>query len=130
MSFITEPLSRFTEWATHPQKKRVYAFNEGSIEDKELLGNKGANLCEMTRIGMPVPPGCIISAEACLDYFQDKDRQLSQHLIDEYTKGVHDIEKKTGMYFGGQMIEQDKVKLVNNVFPLLLSVRSGAAVSM
>ena len=49
MSFITNPLERFAHWVTHPSRKRVYAFTEGTADDKNLLGNKGANLCEMTR---------------------------------------------------------------------------------
>eukprot|EP01036_Dinobryon_divergens_P041000 gene41000-54306_t len=48
-------LSKFTQWATHPNKKRVYTFSEGTLEDRNLLGIKGSNLCEMTRMGLPVP---------------------------------------------------------------------------
>lgn len=52
----------FQKWL-HPQKKQVYMFNEGSIQERALLGNKGANLCEMFRLGLPVPPGFIITTE-------------------------------------------------------------------
>jgi hypothetical protein len=72
MSFIVEPLSRFTDWAMHGAKKRVYYFSEGSLDDKDLLGLKGANLCEMARLGLPVPPGIIISSEACIEHFKEK----------------------------------------------------------
>lgn len=72
MSFIVEPLSRFTDWAMHGAKKRVYYFSEGSLDDKDLLGLKGANLCEMARLGLPVPPGIIISSEACVEHFKER----------------------------------------------------------
>lgn len=128
MSFITKPLARLTDWALHPQKKYVYTFQEGSAEDKELLGNKGANLCEMARLGLPVPAGFVISSEACMEYFQAEGKgQLPNHLVEEYTKGLHEIEKRTGMVFGGSSSGANYSK---DQFPLLLSVRSGAAVSM
>lgn len=76
MSFITEPFTRFTDWAMHPHKKRVYTFHEATIEDKQLLGVKGANLCEITRLGLPVPPGVVITTEACLEFFDDPDRKV------------------------------------------------------
>lgn len=130
MSFITEPLSKLTEWAVHPSKKHVFGFHEGTADDKELLGNKGANLCEMSRLGLPVPPGIIISTEACIEHFEEKKLELSSHLIDEYTRGVISLEKKTKMHFGGQIRDGNKIAYVKEVFPLLLSVRSGASVSM
>ena len=61
--------------------KWVYAFGEGDGSNKMLLGGKGANLCEMTRIGLPVPPGFVVTTEACLAYL--KDGRLPQGLMDE-----------------------------------------------
>ena len=57
-------------------KKWVYAFNEGDGKNKKLLGGKGANLCEMTQIGLNVPPGFVITTEACLAYLEDPERKL------------------------------------------------------
>ena len=96
--------------------KIIYLFEEGSKEMKELLGNKGAQLCEMYRIGVPVPPGFVISTKACISYF--KERKLSDDLKQKVIEALKEIEKRTGKKFG------DKKN------PLLLSVRSGAPVSM
>lgn len=82
----------------------------------DLLGNKGAQLCEMTRIGIPVPPGFVITTKACLDYF--KAGKIDDELKKEIKEALKDIEQRTGKKFGG----------VKN--PLLVSVRSGAPVSM
>ncbi|MBU4486436.1 MAG: pyruvate, phosphate dikinase [Candidatus Delongbacteria bacterium] len=99
-------------------KKFVYNFCEGDASMKELLGGKGANLAEMTKLGIPVPPGFTISTEACQDYYKDGKKQMSSEIIEEYKSHLKDIEKKTGKKFGD---DED---------PLLLSVRSGAAASM
>ncbi len=98
-------------------KKLVYLFDEGNSQMKGMLGGKGANLSEMTRIGLPVPPGFIISTETCNLYYQ-KSEQLLQELEQEVKKSLSSLEIKLGKKFGD----------VNN--PLLLSVRSGSAVSM
>lgn len=96
-----------------------------------LAGNKGANLCEMVRLGLPVPLGFIISTEACTEYFQDETCRISTQLVDEYTKYVHDLERQTGRFFGGSVPAKDPKDIRSaDGFPLLLSVRSGAAVSM
>lgn len=84
---------------------------------KELLGGKGANLAEMTRIGLPVPPGFTISTEACNEYYRSGN-QLPAGLMDEVRAALKKIEEKTGKKFG----DRDN--------PLLVSVRSGAAISM
>jgi pyruvate,orthophosphate dikinase len=97
--------------------KRVYLFDEGGKEDRTLLGNKGANLCEMTALGLPVPPGFIISTEACKEYF-DNDNELPPGLMKEITAAIGEIEDQTGR------------KLGDPANPLLFSVRSGAPVSM
>ena len=117
-----------------PHKKFCFLFSEGSIDDKALLGNKGGNLCEMYRLNMPVPPGFVISTEACLEYLgMDKEKsdstqldRLPDHLIHEYTIKVHEIERQTHRLFGGTA----KSKAKDSNIPLLLSVRSGASVSM
>ncbi|MEZ5965545.1 MAG: pyruvate, phosphate dikinase [Planctomycetota bacterium] len=97
-------------------RKFVYAFEEGDGRDKMLLGGKGANLCEMTRIGLNVPPGFVISTEACRAYLEH-DR-MPDGLMAEVRAHMAALEKKTGKTFGGA---RD---------PLLVSVRSGSAMSM
>jgi pyruvate, orthophosphate dikinase len=99
-------------------KKFVFAFEEGNGKDKKLLGGKGANLCEMTQIGINVPPGFVISTEACLAYLDHPQRQLPDGLLDEVRAHIRALEQKTGKQFGG----------ADN--PLLVSVRSGSALSM
>ena len=94
-------------------KKYVYLFTEGNAKMRELLGGKGANLAEMTNIGMPVPQGFTITTEACTQYYED-GRQIN----DEIMKNVEIMEKINGKKFGD---------LQN---PLLVSVRSGARASM
>lgn len=98
-------------------KKYVYLFSEGDSSMKNLLGGKGVNLCEMTRIGVPVPQGFIVSTEACNQYYEDGKNltaSIEQEIYDTMTK----LESITGKQFGGK----------EN--PLLVSVRSGARVSM
>jgi len=98
--------------------KRVFSFEEGDGKNKKLLGGKGANLCEMTQIGLNVPPGFVITTEACLEYLDDPERALPAGVIDEVRYHMEAIEEKTGKRFGGS---ED---------PLLVSVRSGSALSM
>lgn len=98
-------------------KKYIYFFEEGSIKMKNLLGGKGAGLAEMTRIGLPVPPGFTITTEACIDFFRNGNR-FPEGLEEQVIEAMKKLEEKTGKRFG------DK----NN--PLLVSVRSGAPVSM
>lgn len=99
------------------KKKLIYLFEEGKSEMKNTLGGKGANLAEMTRIGLPVPPGFTITAEACNEY-QALQGEFPPGLIDDAFVALTVLEKKTGKNFGSK---ED---------PLLVSVRSGAAVSM
>ncbi len=96
----------------------VYAFEEGDGRDRMRLGGKGANLCEMTRIGLNVPPGFVISTEACLAYLADSRGELPSGLMAEVSRQMRALERKTGKTFGGA---DD---------PLLVSVRSGSAMSM
>lgn len=98
-------------------KKYVYFFGEGKKEMKKLLGGKGANLSEMTNIGLPVPPGFTISTEVCNLYY-DLGERWPEGLVGQIEENLKKLEEKMEMSFG------DK----NN--PLLVSVRSGAAVSM
>ena len=97
--------------------KRLYFFEEGSGEMKELLGGKGAGLAEMTRAGMPVPPGYTITTQACLDFYK-LGRRFPDGLEDEIENAMRELEKRTGKGFG------------SSENPLLVSVRSGARVSM
>ena len=98
-------------------EKFIYNFAEGKTEMKALLGGKGANLAEMNRIGLPVPPGFTITTEACIRYLEMEQR-LDEKLKESIFEYLKEIEKKNGKKFGD----------VND--PLLLSVRSGAVTSM
>ncbi len=98
-------------------KKFVYLFSEGDASMRELLGGKGANLAEMTKLGMPVPQGFTISTEACTQYYED-GRQINADIQAEIMENIAKMEKITGKKFGDQ----------EN--PLLVSVRSGARASM
>lgn len=98
-------------------KKYCYLFTEGNAGMRELLGGKGANLAEMTRIGLPVPQGFTISTEACTQYYED-GRKINPEIQAEIMEYIDKMEKICGKKFG------DKVN------PLLVSVRSGARASM
>lgn len=97
--------------------KRVYLFNEGSKDDRNLLGGKGANLCEMTNLGLPVPFGFVITTPTCWEFFEAGNK-LPDQLEQEYRVALDLVEQKMGAKFG------------DPENPLLFSVRSGAAVSM
>ena len=98
-------------------KKYVYMFSEGNANMRELLGGKGANLAEMTAIGLPVPQGFTITTEACTQYYED-GRKINDEIMAEIMKNVETMEKINGKKFGD----------LNN--PMLVSVRSGARASM
>ena len=98
-------------------KKYCYLFTEGNAKMRELLGGKGANLAEMTHIGLPVPQGFTITTEACTQYYED-GRQINDGIMAEIMEYIEKMEGITGKKFG------DKVN------PLLVSVRSGARASM
>ena len=98
-------------------KKYVYLFTEGNASMRELLGGKGANLAEMTNLGLPVPQGFTISTEACTQYYED-GRRINNEIQAEIMEYIEKMEKITGKKFGDQ----------EN--PLLVSVRSGARASM
>lgn len=97
--------------------KYVYSFNEGSKEMKSLLGGKGANLAEMTRIGLPVPLGFTITTQACNDYYEN-NKTIKQEIIDQIEEKLSSLEKDL------------KKQLGSEENPLLVSVRSGAVISM
>src|SRR6185503_14846784 len=114
MSTVTEETPQTTETTTH---KWVYLFEEGPNDDKALLGGKGAGLCEMTRAGLPVPPGLVVTTEACNAFF-DNDKNFPDGMWEQVQEGLKKIEEKVGKRFGDPKN------------PLLVSVRSGAAFSM
>ena len=97
--------------------KLVYRFEEGDASMLDLLGGKGSNLCEMIRLGLPIPPGFVVTTQACLDYFA-LDRQFPPGLWESIEQNVHHLEEIMGQGFGS----------ITN--PLLVSVRSGAKISM
>ena len=97
--------------------KYVYLFSEGNANMRELLGGKGANLAEMTNIGLPVPQGFTITTEACTQYYED-GRQINDEIMAEIMEYIEKMEKITGKKFG------------DHENPLLVSVRSGARASM
>ncbi|MEE9358180.1 pyruvate, phosphate dikinase [Candidatus Vondammii sp. HM_W22] len=99
-------------------KKWVFAFSEGDGKNKKLLGGKGANLCEMTQMGLNVPPGFVISTDACLEYLNSDDYELAPGIMEQVRMQMQAVGKATGKGFGDR----------NN--PLLISVRSGSAMSM
>ncbi|MEM3143436.1 MAG: PEP/pyruvate-binding domain-containing protein, partial [Candidatus Nitrosotenuis sp.] len=97
--------------------KMVYFFDEGDGKNKKLLGGKGAGLCEMTQLKLPVPPGFTITTEVCKAYYQN-GKNLPKALWPEVKKNIAKLERKTGKKWNSK----------DN--PLLVSVRSGAAISM
>lgn len=99
------------------EAKYVYSFEEGNKDMKYVLGGKGANLAEMTNIGLPVPQGFTISTDACNDYYKNNET-ISDNIINEIEEKLKELQEKQGKILGGE------------VNPLLLSVRSGAVFSM
>ena len=99
-------------------RKYVFAFEDGDGSNKMLLGGKGANLCEMTQIGINVPPGFVITTEACLYCLDSAEHDLPAGVMDEIRAQMRALEEKTGKTFGA------------SENPLLVSVRSGSAMSM
>ncbi len=97
--------------------KYVYSFEEADGRNKQRFGGKGAGLAEMTRIGLPVPPGFVITTEACQEYYAN-GRKLPKGLMREVEEHIKRLEKKTGKFFG------------KPESPLFVSVRSGSAISM
>lgn len=98
-------------------KKYVFAFEEGCKEMKDLLGGKGANLAEMRKIGLPVPEGFTITTEACNQYYAD-GKKIEDNIVTQIMDNLKSLEEKTGKRLG------------DNNDPLLVSVRSGAVISM
>ena len=98
-------------------KKFVYLFKEADGKNKALFGGKGANLAEMTNLGMPVPQGFTVTTEACTQYYAD-GRKINADILKQIKAKMAELEKITGKKFGDEKN------------PLLVSVRSGARVSM
>ena len=111
---MTNAAQKNEEWQ---MAKWVYMFNEGNANMRKLLGGKGANLAEMTNIGLPVPQGFTITTEACTQYYED-GRHINDEIMGQAMDGVKKMEEENGKKFGD---------LKN---PLLVSVRSGARASM
>ena len=97
--------------------KYVYAFKEGNASMRNLLGGKGANLAEMTNLGLPIPQGFTVTTEACTEYY-NCGKKISKEIEEEIFKAIGELEKIQGKKFG------------DNEDPLLVSVRSGARASM
>ena len=97
-------------------EQHIFSFKNGDGKNRHLLGGKGANLCEMTQLGLNVPPGFVISTQTCLQYLEQN--QLPEGLMDNVRQEIEAIEQSTGKGFGR----------ADN--PLLVSVRSGSAMSM
>ena len=97
--------------------KFVYSFNEGSKDMRSLLGGKGANLAEMTKIGLPVPFGFTVTTEACNRYYEE-NQTIDEGIIAEIHQKMEELENVTGKKFG------------DRENPLLVSVRSGSVFSM
>ena len=97
--------------------KYVYLFKEGNASMRELLGEKGANLAEMTNLGLPIPQGFTVTTEACIKYYDD-GKNITDEIKTQIFNSLTELEKITGKKFGS----------VDN--PLLVSVRSGARASM
>ena len=98
-------------------EKRVWLFREGNADMRNLLGGKGANLAEMTNLGLPVPPGLTITTETCMDYINHGNK-MPEGLMDEVKTALKEVEQQAGKKFG------------DSTNPLLVSVRSGARLSM
>ena len=98
-------------------RKWVYMFTEGDPKNKNLLGGKGANLCDMTQLGLPIPQGFTVTTEACTEYYNN-NRTLSDEIVAQIKENLAKLEQISGKKFG------------DNENPLLVSVRSGARVSM
>lgn len=113
---LDKPAQRKRE--TEQPAKFVFSFTEGDGKNKQLLGGKGANLCEMTQIGLNVPPGFVISTEACLTYLATEDKKLPAGVMEEVRAHIASVESAAGKVFG------------DPENPLLVSVRSGSAMSM
>ena len=98
-------------------KKYVYLFKEGNATMRELLGGKGANLAEMTNLGLPIPQGFTVTTEACIKYYEDGEK-ISEEILHQIFAALRELENMTGKKFAD----------ANN--SLLVSVRSGARASM
>ena len=93
--------------------KQVYFYNEGDGKNKKLLGGKGAGLCEMTRLKLPVPPGFVITTEVCKKYYEN-NKKLPSNLIAQVKKNIAKIEKKTA-----KKVEEKEIPLSELAFNVM-----------
>lgn len=116
MSFLSKPLDRIKHWAMDDRKERVIKFSDGCAVDIEALGVKGASLCEMTKLGLPVPHGFVISTNTSVECFEN-NFEFPDGLMNEYTRVIHDMERDTGLTYGTD----------RECPPLIVAVRSGSS---
>lgn len=102
------------------ERKRVYLFDDISDNNKRLFGQKGSALVELTKLGLPVPPGFIITTENFLEYVNHGE-EIKEELIKSYKTAIHSIEHKTGRIFGRPSHDNKKL-------PLLFAVRAATAI--
>ena len=103
-------------------KKWVYLFSEGNADMRELLGGKGANLAEMTKIGLPVPQGFTITTEACTQYYED-GREINAEIQSQINDYIAEMEKITGKKFGDKALG---LGLLQKIYPDVLRCRHGS----
>ncbi len=118
-SMIRKPFETISQWY-QPRPKSIYHLNEGSMQDNKLLSFKGANLCEVFRMGMNVPPAFIISTDTSMMFDTRGTQELPEGLFEDVCNSILEIERKSNMQFGFQQ-EQ-------TMAPLLLSIRLGAPI--
>ena len=121
MESIIKPVKRLSRQMTDHFRQNVYEFKEGSLEEVELLGIKGANLCEMFHLGLPVPPGFVITTAAYHEYIEN-GWDLTEYVEETYRIALESIENSSLKKFGGS-----SPRMPN---PLLLSVRASSTVKM
>jgi pyruvate,orthophosphate dikinase len=131
MEFLQRPLAKLAQWMTHPGEKYVYNFDEASGQDIFMLGSKGASLCELTKLQMPIPPGFTITTEACRNYLHH-ECQMSPVVEEQYRGAINALEKATKCKFGSTDITNSPTRsgVAPLSFPMLLSVRSSTAIEM
>ena len=132
MEFLQRPLAKLAQWMTHPGEKYVYNFDEASGQDIFMLGSKGASLCELNKIRMPIPPGFTITTEACRNYLHH-ECQMSPIVEEQYRDAIKALEKAMNCKFGSTYETSSPITrsvVAPPSFPMLLSVRSSTAIEM
>ena len=121
MESVAKPFKKLSRQLTDHFRQNVYSFSDGTIDDVDMLGIKGANLCEMYHLGLPVPPGFVITTAAYHAYTQN-GYEITKYLEDMYRMGVEAIESECHRKFGSTSDRKPT--------PLLLSVRSSSVYKM